>query len=96
MVHDAKRNRLLFFRKGYGDKSKYSGELHTFDLETGKVSKLTPKGMAGAAAIPYLCQIRYDVRTICCWSAPTLPPIGTPADCGEPRRMIARAIAGCR
>jgi hypothetical protein len=60
VVHDSKRDRLLFFRKGYGDKAAYDGQIHALDLKTGEVSRLNPQGMEAAAAIPYLCQIRYD------------------------------------
>ena len=60
MVYDSMRDRLLFFRKGYGDKSTFDGQIHEVACKTGQVSKLSPVGSAEAAAIPYLCQIRYD------------------------------------
>src|SRR5262249_17314117 len=34
VAHDTKRDRLLFFRKGYGDKSKYDGRIHVLDRKT--------------------------------------------------------------
>ncbi len=74
VVHDSKRDRLLFFRKGYGDKSKYDGRIHALDRKTGTVSVLSPKGMEGAAAIPYLCQIRYDPTNDLLLVGGTLPP----------------------
>jgi hypothetical protein len=73
VVHDSKRNRLLFARKEYGEKHQYNGELHALDLETGKVSQLKPKGMERAAAIPYLCQIRYDAENDLMLVGATLP-----------------------
>jgi hypothetical protein len=93
VAHDTNRHRLLFARKGYGDKNRYDGELHTYDLETGKVGKLSPRGMAGAAAIPYLCQIRYDSDNDLLLVGATLPPDDkgvrrTPAyDCAGNRWM---------
>jgi hypothetical protein len=99
VVHDAKRNRLLFARKGYGPKHRYDGELHTYDLATGKVGKLSPSGMAAAAAIPYLCQIRYDVQNDLLLVGGTLPPgrdglRRTPAyDCSG-NRWVSLKITG--
>src|SRR5262249_31554309 len=58
--YDAKRNRLCFVTKSYGDKTKFDGQIHTVDLKTLEVTALSPKGMAGASGIPYLCQLRYD------------------------------------
>jgi hypothetical protein len=60
MAFDEKRGRFLFWRKGYGDKQPYDGQIHAVDLKTGAVSALDPAGKAGAVAVPYLCQIRYD------------------------------------
>jgi hypothetical protein len=99
IVHDSKRNRLLCARKGYGDRSRYDGELHTLDLETGKVGKLLPGGMAAAAAIPYLCQLRYDARNDLILVGATLPPDDsglrrTPAyDCSA-NRWVSLKIGG--
>jgi hypothetical protein len=58
--YDAKRNRLCFVAKSYGDKTKFDGQIHAVNLKTLEVTALAPKGMAGAAGIPYLCQLRYD------------------------------------
>ena len=95
VVHDAKRDRLLFARKQYGDKTKYDGELFALDLQTNTVSTLSPKGMAAAPAIPYLCQLRYDltndlllVRRRRCRRMAT--------GGGALRRMTARTIVGSR
>jgi hypothetical protein len=91
VVYDSKRNRLICTRKGYGEKNRYDGELHTFDLETGSVGKLSPQGMAAAVVIPYLCQIRYDSDNDLLLVGATLPPDGsgfrrTPAyDCAGNR-----------
>ena len=60
IVYDSKRDRLLLFRKNYGDKHDYDGKMQAVDMATMKVSTLTPKGAAAAKAVPYLCQIRYD------------------------------------
>jgi hypothetical protein len=91
VVLDSKRNRLLFARKEYGEKHQYDGELYTLDLETTKVSKLNPKGKEGAAAIPYLCQIRYDAENDLMLVGATLPP-----DDKELRRTPAFDCAGNR
>jgi hypothetical protein len=74
VVHDAKRARLLFVTKPYGDKVKFSGEIHALDLKTGTVTTLSPKGMDAAAAIPYLCQLRYDSDNDLLLVGGTLPP----------------------
>jgi hypothetical protein len=91
VVFDAKRKRLLFARKGYGSNHRYDGELHTYDLETGKVGELSPCGMAAASTIPYLCQLRYDVRQDLVLVGATLPP-----DRDGVRRTPAYDCAGNR
>jgi len=58
--HDSRRNRLLFFRKEYGDKIKYNGLIQSVDLKSLEVSTLTPENAPAASAVSYLCQIRYD------------------------------------
>jgi len=62
VVYDSRRNRLLLFRKGYGDKHRYDGRIWSVDLAGGAVSELSPRGAEAAADIPYLCQIRYDIE----------------------------------
>lgn len=59
LAYDAKRDRLLFWRKGYGDKTPYDGEIQAVDKD-GVVSALGPAGKEKAVEVPYLCQIRYD------------------------------------
>ena len=59
LAYDAKRERLLFWRKGYGDKNPYDGEIQAVGKD-GVVSALSPAGKEKAVAVPYLCQIRYD------------------------------------
>ena len=82
---------LLFVRKGYGDKAKYDGQLYALDLKTATVSTLSPSGMEAAAAIPYLCQLRYDAANDLLLVGGTLPPDDdgvrrTPAyDCADNR-----------
>ena len=94
--HVARQRKFL---KGYGEKSKYNGVIHAFDMETGKVGKLTPRGTAGAEAIPYLCQIRYDVENDLLLVGATLPPDNsgfrrTPAyDCAGDR-WVSLKIGG--
>jgi len=97
VVYDSKRNRLVFARKGYGDKAKYDGELHTLDLTTGIVGKLTPQGANAASAISYLCQIRYDPEHDLMLVGATLPPVDgfrrTPAyDCAGNRWVSLKII----
>lgn len=60
VVYDSNRERLIFARKPYGDKTPFSGELHEVSLKTWTAAAITPEGKEGAADIPYLCQIRYD------------------------------------
>lgn len=48
-VHDAKRNRFLFFRSDYGKKNE--GDIHIFDLKSGAVQKHTPANAAAVAAL---------------------------------------------
>lgn len=99
VVYDSKRNRLVCALKGYGQKNSYDGELHTFDLETCTVGKLSPQGMAAAGAISYLCQIRYDIENDLLLAGATLPPDGsglrrTPAyDCAG-NRWVSLKLTG--
>jgi hypothetical protein len=60
VVYDARRDRLLFLRKEYGDKTKYNGEIYSLDMKSMKVARLSPAGREAAGAIPYLCQVRVD------------------------------------
>jgi hypothetical protein len=76
-AHDTKRNRLLFWRKQYGDKTTYDGILQSVDLATRAVSTLTPDNAPAAIAIPYLCQIRYDPQHDLFLAGCTLPPDDT-------------------
>ncbi|HEY1785691.1 MAG TPA: hypothetical protein VGG30_09095, partial [Pirellulales bacterium] len=100
VVYDSRRGRLLFARKPYGDKTTFDGQLQTLDLETGQVDKLTPAGSAGAAAIPYLCQIRYDADHDLLLVGGTLPPAEDgalrPAASSAERRTPAYDCAGDR
>jgi hypothetical protein len=99
VVHDSKRDRLLFARKGYGDKAEYDGVLHAVDLKSGEVSSLAPAGKEKAGAIPYLCQFRYDPANDLVLGGCTLPPEAdgfrrTPAyDCAGDR-WVSLKIGG--
>lgn len=99
LAYDTKRDRLLFFVKGYGDKTGYSGEIHELDWKSLKVRKLAPEGMKEAAAVPYLCQIRYDPQNDLMLVGGTLPPDAakfrrTPAyDCAK-NRWVEMKITG--
>jgi hypothetical protein len=74
LVHDARRDRLLFFRKPYGDKVAYDGKLQSVDLETLTVKTIAPGNAAAASAVSYLCQIRYDAANDLLLAGCTLPP----------------------
>jgi hypothetical protein len=74
VAYDAKRGRLLFWRKLYGDKTTYNGEIQSVDVKTGTVSTLSPEGKEAAVAVPYLCQIRYDAEHDLFLVGGTLPP----------------------
>ena len=63
LVHDSRRNRLLFFRKEYGDRIRYNGLIQVVDLKTLEVSTLTPENAPAASVVSYLCQIRYDPKS---------------------------------
>ena len=99
LAYDSKRDRLLFFRKGYGDKSGYDGEIFEMDWKSLKVRKLSPEGMKEAAAVPYLCQIRYDPDNDLMLVGGTMPPDAskfrrTPAyDCAK-NRWVEMKIEG--
>ena len=99
VVYDVRRDRLLLARKEYGDKSHYDGQLYALDLKTGQVSQLDPAGRDGAAAISYLCQIRYDAAHDLLLVGGTLPPDAagrrrTPAyDCAA-NRWVSLDIGG--
>jgi hypothetical protein len=73
-VYDSRRDRLLFARKPYGDRQVFSGDLHVVDLKSGEAGPLSPEGREAAAAIPYLCQIRYDAGNDLFLVGATLPP----------------------
>jgi len=60
IVYDAKRDRLLAVRKGYGDKNQFDGTIAVVEIKSGEVSLLSPAGKEKAVAVPYLCQLRYD------------------------------------
>ncbi|HVE41341.1 MAG TPA: kelch repeat-containing protein [Planctomycetota bacterium] len=91
MVHDSKRDRLLFLRKSYGDKAEYDGILHVVDLKSGEVSAIAAAGKEKAGAIPYLCQFRYDPANDLLLGGCTLPP-----DADGFRRTPAYDCAGDR
>ncbi len=91
LTYDAKRNRLLFFVKGYGQERRYDGQIHAVDLKTMEVSQLSPAGMEAAADISYLCQIRYDEANDLLLVGGTLPP-----DASGLRRTPAYDPAGNR
>ena len=99
LAYDNKRDRLLFFRKGYGDKTGYDGEIFEMYWNSFKVRKLSPEGMKAAAAVPYLCQIRYDPDNDLMLVGGTLPPDAakfrrTPAyDCAK-NRWVEMKITG--
>jgi hypothetical protein len=98
-VYDAKRNRVLFVRKPYGDKTKFDGQVYALDLATLETSELSPKNMAAAGAVPYLCQLRYHPEGDLLLVGGTLPPgedgiRRTPAyDCAG-NRWVSLKITG--
>lgn len=93
LAYDAKRDRLLFWRKGYGDKNPYDGEIQAVDKD-GVVSSLAPEGKAAAVAVPYLCQIRYDVTNDLLLVGGTLPGGRTPAYDPAGNRWVSLQIGG--
>jgi len=74
VVFDSKRNRLLLVRKGYGREHRYDGRIYAVDLDSHEVSILVPRGAEAAAAVPYLCQLRYDPENDLVLVGGTLPP----------------------
>jgi hypothetical protein len=99
VVYDSRRDRLLFARKQYGDKDQYNGEIFSLDLKSLKVGRLLPAGKEAAAAIPYLCQIRYDpANDLLLVGATLLPgPDGyrrTPAYNCQANKWISLKIGG--
>jgi hypothetical protein len=99
VVYDSKRDRLLFARKQYGDKTEYDGVLQVVDLKSGEVSVLAPEGKEKAVGVSYLCQLRYDSTNDLVLGGCTLPPDGdgfrrTPAyDCAG-NRWVSLKIGG--
>jgi len=99
LTWDQKRNRLLFVVKSYGDKVKFSGQVHEVDLKTLNVKALSPGGMEAASDIPYLCQMRYSDEHDLCLVGGTLSPDKdglrrTPAfDCAG-NRWVSLKIVG--
>jgi hypothetical protein len=99
VVYDSKRDRLLFASKPYGSKHPYDGQLYAVDVKTLTVARLSPAGMADAAAISYLCQIRYDEDNDLFLVGATLPPgkdglRWTPAYDPDTNRWLALKIGG--
>lgn len=74
VTYDSKRDRLLFFRKAYGDKVVYDGQLQEVDWSTKKVRTIVPANAEAARDVPYLCQIRYDATNQLLLVGGTLPP----------------------
>ena len=95
VVFDSRRGRLIFARKGYGDNNRFDGHLQTLDPESGEAGELVPENAAAAVAVPYLCQLRYDLEHDLLLVGGTLPPAeeGSPA---ARRPTTVRAIAGSR
>ncbi len=76
-VYDAKRDRLLLFHKSYGQEHLFDGKFQSVDLKTFEVRTVTPENAPAAAAISYLCQIRYDAGNDLFLAGCTLPPDST-------------------
>ncbi len=98
-VYDAKRDRLLLFRKDYGQEHLFDGKFHSVDLKTFEVKTVTPEGSAAAGSISYLCQIRYDIANDLFLAGCTLPPDSagfrrTPAYDPVQNRWISLHIKG--
>lgn len=99
VTYDSKRNHLLFFVKGYGQDRRYDGQIYAVDLKTMQVSQLSPAGMEAAAAVSYLCQIRYDEANDLLLVGATLPPDSsglrrTPAYDSAANRWVSLKITG--
>jgi hypothetical protein len=99
LAYDSRRGQLLFWRKPYGDKTAYTGEIQAVDVKTGAVSTLAPEGREAASAVPYLCQIRYDAEHDLFLVGGTLPPgpdglRRTPAYDPEGNRWVSLQITG--
>jgi hypothetical protein len=91
VVYDSKRERLLFARKQYGDKTQFDGLLQACDLKTGEVTVLSPAGKEGASEVSYLCQLRYDSANDLVLAGCTMTP-----DADGFRRTAAYDCAGNR
>lgn len=83
-VHDAKRDRFLFFRSDYGKKNE--GDIHIYDVKSGAVQKHTPANAAAVAALDLKGVDRavYDPEHDLVLFSALLPG---PAD--QPRRALA-------
>ena len=99
VLYDSKRDRLLFVSKPYGDKPKFSGQVHALDLKSLTVTALNPTNMTAAADLPYLCQLRYDAANDLVLVGATLAPDAdgvrrTPAYDPTENRWVALKITG--
>lgn len=96
IVYDSKRDRLLAIRKGYGDKNPFDGTIAVIEVKSGEVRLLSPAGKDKAAAVPYLCQFRFDPGSDLLLGGCTLEPDAdgvhrTPAyDCAGDRWVSLR------
>ncbi len=90
-VHDAKRDRLLFFRTNYG--KVYEGETHSMDVKTGAVKRLSPKGSKTLASLGFRECDRgvYDPESDLVLFGALLP-----SEAGADRRSLAYDCAGDR
>lgn len=76
VAYDSPRDRLLLVRKPYGQQHRFDGQIYAVNLEMLVVTTLSPKGMAGAAEIPFLREIRYS-RDDDLWLVGATLPAGT-------------------
>jgi hypothetical protein len=91
VVHDSKRDRLLFFRSDYG--RKIAGEIHLLDLKSGEVARKTP---ANATALATLDLKGVDRAVYVPEHDLVLFSALLPGDTGKPRRALAYDCAADR
>ncbi len=64
LIYDAKRDRVLFFVKGYGDKNPYAGVIPALDMKTLKLSEIKPAGSGEIARLTARKKGRWYLREV--------------------------------
>jgi hypothetical protein len=99
MTWDSKRNRLLCCRTPYGDNHKYDGQIYSIELDSGKVTALSPAGAKGMGEVRFLRELVYEPESDLMIVGAMLPgkegvPRRTPAYDGAKNRWVSLLLDG--